>query len=100
MDWLLLDELDTSHHSDAPVDDAERRTRLSYDDPAYLIYTSGSTGVPKGVVVSHRGLSSFADEERVRFGVEPGDRTLHFSSPSFDASVLELLLPSGARQRW
>lgn len=95
VDWLLLDELDTSHHSDAPVVDAERRTRLSYDDPAYLIYTSGSTGVPKGVVVSHRGLSSFADEERVRFGVEPGDRTLHFSSPSFDASVLELLLAFG-----
>lgn len=99
VDWLLLDEFSTdepnAYRSDAPLDDGERRSRVRYDDPAYLIYTSGSTGVPKGVVVSHRGLSSFADEERIRFGVEPGDRTLHFSSPSFDASVLELLLAFG-----
>ncbi|MCZ4279035.1 AMP-binding protein, partial [Rhodococcoides yunnanense] len=64
----------------------------SLDDAAYLIYTSGSTGVPKGVVVTHRGLANMATLERERFEVEVGSRTLSFASTSFDASVLELVL--------
>ena len=71
VDWLLLDELDTSHHSDAPVDDAERRTRLSYDDPAYLIYTSGSTGVPQ----RRRGQSPRAEQLRRRRTSQVRSRT-------------------------
>ncbi|WP_447002781.1 amino acid adenylation domain-containing protein [Saccharothrix isguenensis] len=68
------------------------------EDPAYVIYTSGSTGRPKGVIVPHRGLPAFARAEMAHFDVRPGDRVLQFSSPSFDASVLELCmaLPAGA----
>ncbi|WP_268891514.1 non-ribosomal peptide synthase/polyketide synthase [Lentzea tibetensis] len=68
------------------------------EHPAYVIYTSGSTGRPKGVVVSHRGIASFAAAEIHHFQVKPGDRILQFSSPSFDASVLELCmsLPAAA----
>ncbi|WP_206511643.1 AMP-binding protein, partial [Rhodococcus sp. KRD197] len=71
----------------------------SLDDAAYLIYTSGSTGVPKGVVVTHRGLANFAEEERDRFGVTTDARVLAFASTSFDASVLEMVLAfcGGAR---
>ena len=66
--------------------------------PAYVIYTSGSTGRPKGVVISHGGLASFSAAAVDRYAVRPGDRVLEFSSPSFDASVLELCisLPAGA----
>ncbi|MGU3437529.1 amino acid adenylation domain-containing protein [Actinomycetes bacterium M1A6_2h] len=89
--WFALDDDtvrdDVVHRSDAPVP-----SRSTIDNPAYVIYTSGSTGVPKGVVVTHAGLSNFADEERDRFSVSPDSKTLHFASPSFDASVLELLL--------
>ncbi|NMD93864.1 amino acid adenylation domain-containing protein [Rhodococcus sp. BL-253-APC-6A1W] len=65
------------------------------DHPAYLIYTSGSTGVPKGVVVTHRGLAAFVAEQQRHYGVRPGDRVAAFASPSFDASLLELLMAVG-----
>jgi amino acid adenylation domain-containing protein/non-ribosomal peptide synthase protein (TIGR01720 family) len=80
------------------VTDADRLAPLHLAHPAYVIYTSGSTGRPKGVVVSHAGLASFSAAERDRYAVRPRDRVLQFSSPSFDASVLELCmsLPAGA----
>lgn len=64
----------------------------SVDHAAYVIYTSGSTGRPKGVTVTHRGISAFAEAELERFAGTPDARVLQFSSPSFDASVLELCL--------
>ncbi|MET9443778.1 non-ribosomal peptide synthase/polyketide synthase [Streptomyces sp. NPDC006610] len=62
------------------------------DQAAYVIYTSGSTGTPKGVTVTHRGISGFTAAAARRYDVGPGDRVLQFSSPSFDASVLELCI--------
>ncbi|EFL21149.1 LOW QUALITY PROTEIN: non-ribosomal peptide synthetase/polyketide synthase, partial [Streptomyces himastatinicus ATCC 53653] len=70
--------------------DADRLAPLLPEHPAYVIYTSGSTGVPKGVMVPHAGLGNFAAATAEHYQVRPGDRVLQFSSPSFDASVLEL----------
>ncbi|KAA0920607.1 non-ribosomal peptide synthetase, partial [Streptomyces apricus] len=66
--------------------------RVDPDQAAYVIYTSGSTGTPKGVTVTHRGIAAFTAGAARQYAVGPGDRVLQFSSPSFDASVLELFV--------
>ncbi|WP_227982415.1 amino acid adenylation domain-containing protein [Nocardia spumae] len=95
-DWLLLgsDVMTAALNrvASTPVTDRDRHLPLRISHPAYLIYTSGSTGLPKAVVVTHGGIASLAHEQMHLFRVGDSARTLHFSSPSFDASVLELLL--------
>ncbi|MGW0250600.1 amino acid adenylation domain-containing protein [Nocardia goodfellowii] len=96
VDWLVLGSTElaeeSARYTTDPITDVERHHPLRVAHPAYLIYTSGSTGKPKAVVVTHAGLASLAHEQMHLFGVTDAARTLHFSSPSFDASVLELLL--------
>ncbi|MFE9582023.1 non-ribosomal peptide synthase/polyketide synthase [Nocardia sp. NPDC006044] len=99
VDWLPIDTADCARLLEEfpadPVTYIDRVRPLRAEHPAYVIYTSGSTGKPKGVVVTQAGLSSFCDEQRERYRVTSDSRTLHFASPSFDASVLELLLAVG-----
>ena len=92
-DPLLAAEL-ARHATTGPV--TERRLEPAH--PAYVIYTSGSTGLPKGVVVTHRGLASLAAAMASGFGLGPGSRVLQLASPGFDAAVMEVLmaLASGA----
>jgi amino acid adenylation domain-containing protein len=70
----------------------------SANDVAYVIFTSGSTGVPKGVEVTHRGLSNYMDWHCRFHRIVPTDRGTQLASPGFDASVLEIwsALASGA----
>ncbi|MBM7774387.1 amino acid adenylation domain-containing protein/non-ribosomal peptide synthase protein (TIGR01720 family) [Actinokineospora baliensis] len=87
---LLLDTLDLSGDSGAPVSDTDRVSPLDPDHAAYVIYTSGSTGKPKGVVVSHRALSNHLAWSLRRFKGLTGHTLLH-SSISFDFTVTPLL---------
>jgi amino acid adenylation domain-containing protein len=65
---------------------------------AYVIYTSGSTGQPKGVELTHRGLTNLVLWHRRAFKVSASDRASQLAALSFDAAVWELwpYLPSGA----
>ncbi|MEV0299405.1 non-ribosomal peptide synthase/polyketide synthase, partial [Nocardia sp. NPDC050710] len=93
--WLVLEDLDLDAFDGAPIGDADRTRPLRPENPAYVIYTSGSTGVPKGVVVSHAVLANFATAQIEHYRLDSDSRALHFASPSFDASILELLLALG-----
>ncbi|MGX6508349.1 AMP-binding protein [Rhodococcus sp. SJ-2] len=78
--------------SSRPVSYADRVRSVELVDAAWMIYTSGSTGRPKGVVVSHAGVAPLISAEREHFGVDGSSRVLHVCSPSFDVSLLELLV--------
>ncbi|MGW5073598.1 non-ribosomal peptide synthase/polyketide synthase [Rhodococcus sp. NPDC004095] len=91
VEWLTVDMADEGDQSSATVTDADRLSPLRPDHAAYVIYTSGSTGMPKGVVVTHSGLSSFAAQARPEIGVTASSRVLRLSSASFDASLSEMI---------
>ncbi|MFE3703277.1 AMP-binding protein [Nocardia tengchongensis] len=98
--WLDIDTDEflaaAGTYSAEPVTNADRVRPLRAEHPAYAIYTSGSTGLPKGVVVTHTGLAALTAEMRERFGIGPESRVLHVATPSFDASIMELLMALGA----
>ena len=62
------------------------------DNLAYVIYTSGTTGRPKGVMVTHRGLSNVVQAQLETFRIPSEDRILQFASFGFDASIFEITL--------
>ncbi|WP_405166137.1 amino acid adenylation domain-containing protein [Nocardia sp. NBC_01499] len=103
IDWLLLDDLNTIRRvmtvSAAPITDEERGGPIDIDQTAYLIYTSGSTGKPKAVLLSHRGIANLVSTQRDSLELDPTASALQVASPSFDASVFELLTAHGAGGR-
>jgi len=60
---------------------------------AYAIFTSGSTGRPKGVQITRDALARFLAAMAVRPGLVRGEALLAVTTPAFDISALELLLP-------
>lgn len=67
------------------------------DSLAYVIYTSGSTGVPKGVLVTHRGLANYLSWARTSYAADrahtTGTGSALFSSVAYDLVVTALFVP-------
>lgn len=62
----------------------------SPDDLAALLYTSGSTGLPKGVMLSHRNLTTGARSVATYLGNLPSDRILCALPLSFDYGLSQV----------
>ncbi|MFE3262497.1 non-ribosomal peptide synthase/polyketide synthase, partial [Nocardia sp. NPDC059229] len=90
---LLIDELDLSAYSDAPVTDADRVAPLRGDNTAYVIFTSGSTGRPKGVAVSHSAIVNRLVWMQTEYGLFDDDVVLQKTPATFDVSVWEFFWP-------
>ena len=70
----------------------QRSSRVVETDPLYAIFTSGSTGVPKGVLTSHRALTSFIDDMGERFQFTEKDVFANQIPFYFDASTKDIYL--------
>ncbi|AOO82159.1 hybrid non-ribosomal peptide synthetase/type I polyketide synthase [Bosea vaviloviae] len=70
-----------------------RTAPVSAGHLAYVIYTSGSTGAPKGVEVTHGGLSNLLFAMANEPGFASTDTMLAVTTVTFDIAALELLLP-------
>lgn len=81
-----------------PFED-ERSGDLFFDIPigpgdlAYVMYTSGSTGIPKGVMVTHRGLINYVWWARRMYGADDPMSFPLFTSSGFDLTVTSIYVP-------
>jgi len=63
------------------------------DGLAYVVHTSGSTGVPKRVLNTHGGLRNLLLWMQANYRLDDGDRVLHHTPVTFDASLAEIFAP-------
>lgn len=71
---------------------AKIREQIIDLDPVYSIFTSGSTGVPKGVVISHRGMIDLADWLVETFEFTENDALGNQTPFYFDGSVKDIVI--------
>ncbi len=82
---VAVDGLDLTAESAAAPD-----WPIDPESLAYIVYTSGSTGRPKGVAVPHRAMINHVTACGLAYRMGPGDRTLQFTSISFDITSEEI----------
>ncbi|HEX6718884.1 MAG TPA: amino acid adenylation domain-containing protein [Pyrinomonadaceae bacterium] len=84
---------ESTHEALNSVSSQNPKPVSSADNLIYLLYTSGSTGVPKGVLVTHRGIVNCMAWMQRTYDLNASDRFLFKTSLNFDASVWEVFWP-------
>jgi amino acid adenylation domain-containing protein len=87
---LYVDEQGRLLESEKLDQPSKMRRPVTFSDLAYVIYTSGSTGQPKGVEITHEGLSNLVQWHRTNFNVSCRDRATQLARIVFDAAVWEV----------
>jgi amino acid adenylation domain-containing protein len=65
-------------------------------NPGCFLYSFGSTGKPRGVVITHRSLSSYVTAFGAFTGAGHATRSFGFASFGSDVSVIDLFVPLAA----
>jgi amino acid adenylation domain-containing protein len=88
--WGSLIVLDDDQGALAQLPQTSPACAAHPDHLAYVIYTSGSTGMPKGVAITHAGLSNTVLYMGQYASLSEHDNMLARASISFDASAGEI----------
>lgn len=76
----------------ASADTSNTSYPISLDNLACVHYPSRSTARPRGLMLTHRGLTSYIDDATRAYGVSRADRILQFASIALEASLEESFL--------
>ncbi len=72
---------------------SSRRSTIGRCRTAFLMFTSGSSGKPKGVLLEHAGIVNMAMHCGAALGCGLQDVHLQAATVSFDAMLLEIMVP-------
>ena len=90
---ISAERMDMEDIEGLPEADGFEVPEILPEDLFVILYTSGSTGEPKGCMLDHRNLASFADWYVPYYGADASCRMATHASFVFDVSMMELYMP-------